>query len=87
MQEQIVEIAFWGEMVGGYVWDVVGATYTLYRLPGDRYLVHVKNDGGSWLVADGGSGFGLTGEEVKMSFPHLADATGMGPPETLVLAP
>ena len=74
-------------MVGSCVWDVVGAKYTLYRLPGDGYLVHVVKEEGSWLVSGGNRGFGLTEEEVKLTFPHLAEATGMGSPETLVLAP
>jgi hypothetical protein len=87
MEKQTVEVAFQGEVFGSCFWDAVEATYTLYRLPEDVYLVYIIKEGESWLVANGDRGFGLTAEEVRMTFPHLADATGMGPPEILVLAP
>src|SRR5918995_1137709 len=32
-------------VLGSCFWDAVGATYTLYRLPGDGYLVHVIKEG------------------------------------------
>ena len=39
MEQQTVEVRFKGELVGNY--SDYGATYTLYRLPYDMYVVHI----------------------------------------------
>ncbi len=85
MEQQTVEVRFQGELVGGCVWDEAGATYTLYRVPGDVYVVHVTKQEESFLATNGGQGF--TGEQIRMSFPHVAAATGVGPAKIFVLAP
>ncbi len=37
MEQQVVEVRFQGEVVSTHADD--GATYTLYRVPGDVYIV------------------------------------------------
>jgi hypothetical protein len=85
MEQQTVEVRFQGELVGSCVWDDAGTAYTLYRVPGDVYVVHVTRQEESFLATNEGQGF--TGEQIRRSFPHVAVATGMGPAEILVIAP
>lgn len=85
MEQQTVEVKFQGELVGSCVWDEAETTYTLYRVPGDTYVVHVAKQGESRLATNGGRGY--TGEQVRSSFPHVAEYTGVGPTTIFVLAP
>jgi hypothetical protein len=83
-EQQTVEVRFQGELVGSCVWDDAGTTYTLYRVPGDVYVVHVTRQEESSLATNEGQGF--TREQIRRSFPHVAVATGMGPAEISVIA-
>jgi hypothetical protein len=54
MEQQTVEVRFQGELVGSCVWDDAGTTYTLYRVPGDVYVVHVTRQEESFLATNEG---------------------------------
>ncbi len=55
-------------MVGTHSDD--GATYTLYRVPGDVYVVYVDKGEEAWLETGGARG--LEGRQVGTFFPELA---------------
>jgi hypothetical protein len=67
---QTVEVKFQGERVGSLTDK--DATYTLYSVPGDLYVVHVDEGGESWLETNGGQG--LTEAMLGTFFPQLAEA-------------
>jgi hypothetical protein len=73
MEQQIVEVKFQGEEVGSHTdsW----ATYTLYRVPGDLYVVYVDKGEEAWLET--ASGRGLERQQVGTFFPELAAAAGL----------
>ena len=73
MEQQTVEVRFQGEEVGSHT--DLSATYTLYRVPGDLYVVHVDKGEEAWLETGGGRG--LEGQQVGTFFPELAAATGL----------
>lgn len=73
MEQQTVEVKFQGEQVGSY--DAGSASYTLYRVPGAAYVIHVVQGDESWLETMGGNG--LTDGQVKTYFPRLAAAVGL----------
>jgi hypothetical protein len=73
MEQQTVEVRFKGELVGSY--SEYGATYTLYRVPDDMYVVHIDKGDESWLETHGGRG--LNEGMVRTFFPELAAATGL----------
>ena len=54
MEQQIVEVKFQGEEVGSHTDS--SATYTLYRVPGDVYVVYVDEGEAAWLETGGGRG-------------------------------
>jgi hypothetical protein len=85
MERHTLEVEFEGELVGGCTWGEAGIDYTLYRVPGDAYVVLVTKPEGSCLVTNGGEGF--TGEQIRRFFPHVAEATGVGPATIFVLTP
>jgi hypothetical protein len=68
MEQQIVEVKFQGEQVGSHTDS--SATYTLYRVPGDMYVVHIDEGEEAWLETGGGRG--LEGQQVGTFFPELA---------------
>ena len=70
MEQQIVEVKFQGEQVGSHTDS--SATYTLYRVPGDMYVVHIDEGKEAWLETGGGRG--LEGQQVGTFFPELAAA-------------
>jgi hypothetical protein len=73
MEHQIVEVKFQGEKVGSHTDS--SATYTLYRVPGDVYVVYVDEGEAAWLETGGGRG--LEGQQVGTFFPELAVAAGL----------
>jgi hypothetical protein len=73
LEQQIVEVKFQGELVGSHTDD--RATYTLYHVPGDVYVVHVDEGEESWLETSGRQG--LTAGQVGTFFPQLAAAVGL----------
>jgi hypothetical protein len=73
MEQQTVEVRFQGEVVGSHADS--STTYTLYRVPGDMYVVYVDEDDEAWLETSGGKG--LTGGMVRTFFPQLAEAVGL----------
>jgi hypothetical protein len=73
MEQQIVEVRFQGEEVGSHTDS--SATYTLYRVPGDLYVVYVDKGEEAWLET--ASGKGLEGQQVGTFFPELAAAAGL----------
>jgi hypothetical protein len=73
MEQQNVEVRFQGEVVGSHTDS--SATYTLYRVPGDMYIVYVDEGEEAWLETSGGQG--LTGGMVRTFFPELAAAVGL----------
>ena len=73
MELQTVEVRFQGEEVGSHTGS--SATYTLYRVPGDLYIVHVEKGEEAWLETRGGQG--LTKGQVGTFFRALADAVGL----------
>jgi hypothetical protein len=73
MSKQSVEIKFEGEQVGSYADNTT--TYTLYRAPGDLYVVHVDIGDESWLETNGGQG--LSEAMLGTFFPQLAEACGV----------
>jgi hypothetical protein len=73
MEQQVVEVKFQGEQVGTYTDS--SATYTLYRVPGDVYVVYVDEGEEAWLETSGGKG--LQGQQVGTFFPELAAAAGL----------
>ncbi len=70
MEQQIVEVKFQGEQVGSHTDS--SATYTLYRVPGDMYVVYIDEGEEAWLETGGGRG--LEGQQVGTFFPELAAA-------------
>ena len=70
MELQTVEIKFQGEQVGSHTDK--NATYTLYRVPDDLYVVHVDAGDESWLETNGPQG--LSEGMLGTFFPQLADA-------------
>ncbi len=66
---QTVEVKFQGEQVGSHTDK--NATYTLYSVPDDLYVVHVDDGDESWLESKGHQGFseGMLGT----FFPQLAE--------------
>ena len=70
MEQQIVEVKFQGEQVGSHTDS--SATYALYRVPGDMYVVHIDEGEEAWLETGGGRG--LEGQQVGTFFPELAAA-------------
>jgi hypothetical protein len=73
MEQQTVEVRFKGEEVSSHTDS--SATYTLYRVPGDMYVVYVDEGEEAWLETGGGKGF--EGQQVGTFFPELAAATGL----------
>ncbi len=73
MEQQIVEVKFQGEQVGSHTDS--SATYTLYRVPGDMYVVHIDEGEEAWLETGGTRG--LEGQQVGTFFPELAAAAGL----------
>jgi hypothetical protein len=73
MEQQIVEVRFQGEEVGSHTDS--SATYTLYRVPGDLYVVYVDKGEEAWLET--ASGKGLERQQVGTFFPELAAAVGL----------
>jgi hypothetical protein len=73
LEQQVVEVRFQGEVVSTYSDD--GATYTLYRVPGDVYMVYVDKGEEAWLETGGTRG--LEGQQVATFFPELAAAAGL----------
>jgi hypothetical protein len=73
MEQQIVEVKFQGEQVGSHTDS--SATYTLYRVPGDMYVVHIDEGEEAWLETGGGRG--LEEQQVGTFFPELAAAAGL----------
>lgn len=68
-----MEVRFQGEMVGSHTDS--SATYTLYRVPGDLYVVYVDKGEEAWLEISGRKG--LEGQQVGTFFPELAAAVGL----------
>lgn len=73
MEQQTVEVRFQGEEVGSHTDS--SATYTLYRVPGNVYVVYVDKGEEAWLETSGGNG--LNGGMVRTFFPELAAAVGL----------
>ena len=73
VSKQSVEVKFGGKEVGSYTDN--NTTYTLYRAPGDLYVVHVDDGDESWLETNGGQG--LSKAMLGTFFPRLADACGV----------
>ena len=73
MEQQAVEVRFRGEEVGSDTDS--SATYTLYRVPGDLYIVYVEKGEEAWLETSGGRG--LTRGQVGTFFRPLAEAVGL----------
>jgi hypothetical protein len=73
VEQQTVEVKFRGELVGSHTDS--SATYTLYRVPDDMYVVHVDKGEESWLESHGGQG--LNDGMVRTFFPELAAAAGL----------
>ena len=73
MQQQTVEVRFQGEEIGNY--SDSSATYTLYRVPGDLYIVYVEKGEEAWLETSGGRG--LTRGQVGTFFRALAESVGL----------
>jgi hypothetical protein len=73
MEQQKLEVRFQGEEVSSHTDS--SATYTLYRLPGDRYVVYVDKGEEAWLET--ASGKGLEAQQVGTFFPDLAAAAGL----------
>jgi hypothetical protein len=69
MEKQTVEVKFQGEKVGSHIADR-DATYTLYSVADDLYVVHVEKGDASWLETNGGQG--LSEEMLGTFFPQLA---------------
>ena len=67
---QTVEVKFQGEQVGSHTDK--NATYTLYSVPDDKYVVHVDEGDESWLETNGGQG--LSEGMIWTFFPQLAEA-------------
>jgi hypothetical protein len=72
LEQQVVELRFEGEVVGTR--SDAGATYTLYRVPGDMYVVYVDKAEEAWLETGGTRG--LEKKQVGTFFPELAAAAG-----------
>jgi hypothetical protein len=66
---QTVEVKFEGEQVGSHTDN--NATYTLYRVADDKYVVHVNEGDESWLETNGQQG--LSGQILGIFFPRLAE--------------
>jgi hypothetical protein len=73
MEQQIVEVRFQGEEVASHTDS--SATHTLYRVPGDLYVVYVDKGEEAWLET--ASGKGLERQQVGTFFPELAAAVGL----------
>jgi hypothetical protein len=73
LEQQVVEVRFQGEVVCTHSDD--GATYTLYRVPGEVYIVHVDKGEDAWLETGGTRG--LEGQQVATFFPELAAVAGL----------
>jgi hypothetical protein len=73
LEQQVVELRFQGEVVGTRSDDK--ATYTLYRVPGDVYVVYVDKAEEAWLETGGTRG--LEEKQVGTFFPELAAAAGL----------
>jgi hypothetical protein len=73
VEQQIVEVKFQGEEVGSHTDS--SATYTLYRVPGDMYVVYVDRGEEAWIETGGSRG--LEGQQVGTFFPELAVAAGL----------
>ena len=73
MEQQIVEVGFQGEEVGSHTDSSV--TYTLYRVPGDVYVVYVDQGEEAWLETGGGRG--LERQQVGTFFPELSVTAGL----------
>ena len=69
MGQQTVQVKFEGEQVGSRTDK--NATYTLYRIPDDQYVVHVDEGDESWLETNGYQG--LSGQMLGTLFPQLAE--------------
>jgi hypothetical protein len=68
MGQQTVEVKFQGEQVGSHTDK--NATYTLYSVPDDVYMVHVDKGDESWLESNGHQG--LSEGMLGAFFPQLA---------------
>ncbi len=68
MGQQTVEIRFQGEKVGSHTDKA--ATYALYCVADDLYVVHVEEGDASWLETNGGRG--LSEAMLGTFFPQLA---------------
>jgi hypothetical protein len=73
MEQQVVEVRFQGEEVSSHTDE--SATYTLYRVPGSAYVVHVDKGEEAWIESGGGRG--LEVQQVGTFFPELAVAAGL----------
>ena len=73
MEQQIVEVKFQGEEVASHTDS--SATYTLYRVPGGAYVVHVDKGEEAWIETGGARG--LERQQVGAFFPELAVAAGL----------
>ena len=73
MEQKTVEVRFQGEEVASH--SDPSATYTLYRVPGDAYVVYVEEGEEAWLETDGGKGF--SEGMVRTFFPQLAATAGL----------
>ena len=74
MEQQIVEVRFQGDQVATHTES--STTYTLYRVPGEAYVVYVEEGEEAWLETSGGKG--LNEGMVRTFFPQLARAAGLG---------
>ena len=68
MEQQTVELKFQGEKVGTHTDK--DATYMLYCVADDLYVVHVDEGDASWLETNCGQG--LSEEMLGTFFPRLA---------------
>ena len=73
MEQQLVEVRFQGEEVGTHADS--SATYTLYLVPGDVYVVYVDKGEEAWLETGGGRG--LERQQVGTFFPELSATAGL----------
>jgi hypothetical protein len=75
LEQQIVEVRFQGEVVATHSDE--GATYTLYRVPGEVYVVYVDKGEQEEAWLETGGSRGLEGQQVATFFPGLAAVSGL----------
>ncbi len=76
MEQQVVEVRFEGEQLATHKESESSTIYTLYRVPGEAYVVYVQEGDQAWLETSGGKG--LNEGMVRTFFPQLARAAGLG---------